>query len=124
MTTFEPNPRLNVPIRLVANPTGDFAITSADAAPAVSASGAAICTFAAVEDAAGAIAAVSQLLNTDVPVGELVSTPLGAVKATSDLSFSMSDLAQAAAEGAIAAIIPHESTAGAGLKLAPPKFTY
>lgn len=107
MTNSEPNPRLNVPIKLVANPTGDFAVAGG---------------VLADTSAGGAVEAVSQLQNLAAPVGDLTPTA-AAVTATSDLSFSTTGSTQTGGDLAIPAPkLVGESDAG--LNLAPPKFTY
>ena len=108
MTNSEPNPRLNEPIKLVANPTGDFAVA-----------GRALAETSAI----GAVTAVSQLQNIAAPVGDLAPTSEAAVTATSELSFSTSGIAQSGGDLAIAATAL-DAISDAGLSLAPPKFTY
>ena len=123
MTNPEPNPRLNVPIKLVASPTGDFAIAGADGAHGAAAVGAAIRVGDTVETSAGAVAAVSHLQNLSVPAGGIAATSAAGVAATSDLSFSAPPPRQTG--GALSISAPNLSpTEGAGLSLSPPKFTY
>ena len=122
MKNPEPNSRLNVPIKLVAQPTGDFALSGADGAHSVAAEGVAIRGVTGA-GSGGAVAAVSQLVNLDVPTGELAGAAGVPVKATDELSFSTTELASGhegiAVPGATVA-----ATGEGGLNVGTPKFTY
>lgn len=123
MTNPEPNPRLNVAIKLVATPMGDFAIAGADGANGAASEGAAIRLGVALETSGGDISAVSQLQNLAVPTGGISAASAVGVAATNELSFSTPLPAQAG--GGLSISTPDLSpTADAGLKLSPPKFTY
>jgi hypothetical protein len=122
MTHSEPNARLNVPIRLVANPTGDFAISGASGGHPAAEAGAAIRADGIVSGD-GAIASVSHLGNLDAPVGALA---IGAmVKTTGDLSFSAGAVVHEMEDvSVVTKIVAPDATAAAGLNLGTPKFTY
>ena len=125
MTNPEPNSRLNVPIKLVAQPKGDFALAGSDGSVPAAAEGAAIVSIGGASGA-GAVSAVSQLLNIEAPGGELASGSNGAVKATDDLSFTTTDLARAHSGLSVGSpsLSGPESVKAAGLDLGAPKFTY
>lgn len=125
MTNPEPNSRLNVPIKLVAQPKGDFALAGSDGSIPAAAEGAAIVSIGGASGA-GSVSAVSQLLNIEAPGGELASGSNGAVKATDDLSFTTTDLAHAHSGLSVGSpsLSVLESVKAAGLNLGAPKFTY
>ena len=125
MTNPEPNSRLNVPIKLVAQPKGDFALAGSDGSVPSAAEGAAIVSIGGASGA-GAVSAVSQLLNIEAPGGELASSASTAVKATDDLSFATTDLAHAHSGLSVESqsLANPDAVKAAGLNLGAPKFTY
>ena len=114
-----------MPIKLVTQPKGDFALAGSDGSIPAAAEGAAIVSIGGASGA-GSVSAVSQLLNIDAPGGELSSGSNAAVKATDDLSFSTTDLAHSHSGLSVQSqslSIP-DAVKAAGLNLGAPKFTY
>lgn len=127
MTNSEPNPRLNVPIRLVPQPAGDFAVAGAGGTHTPNAHGNAIIAGVEPQSAgAAAVAAVSQLQNLDTPAGALSADAPASVTASGDLTLSVSHAAPQAGELSVtpAKITALDGTTGANLNLGTPKFTY
>ncbi len=125
MTNLQTNDRLTVPVRNVVHPTGDFTIASADGAHSAATEGVAIRAEDAVSGA-GAVAAVSQLINLEAPAGEIATGGGAAVTPMGEFGIASVEPSHTPGNLSVtsATIAAPEASASAHLNLGAPKFTY